>query len=113
MTLTDIELRRAHPSDAEAMALAHLDSIRSAHCQFQEYIAKQVELRVTVIGDEVFAAAIHSQDRPETSLELLGRLPQKGDEVRIGSQLISFRMRAANRMQVYPPTTHYPRRLHE
>ena len=29
MTLTDIELRRAHPSDAEAMALAHLDSIRS------------------------------------------------------------------------------------
>lgn len=48
---------------------ALLDSIRSAHCQFQEYIPKQVELRVTVIGDEVFAAAIHSQEHPKTSLD--------------------------------------------
>jgi glutathione synthase/RimK-type ligase-like ATP-grasp enzyme len=48
---------------------ALLESIRSAHCQFQEYIPKQVELRVTVIGDEVFAAAIHSQDHPKTSID--------------------------------------------
>ncbi len=29
MTLTEIETRRAHPADAEAIALAHLDSIHS------------------------------------------------------------------------------------
>jgi glutathione synthase/RimK-type ligase-like ATP-grasp enzyme len=41
--------------------LAMLDSVRLVPCLFQEYIPKQIELRVTVIGDEIFAAEIHSQ----------------------------------------------------
>lgn len=35
--------------------------IRLAPCQFQEYIQKKVELRITIIGDKVFAAEIDSQ----------------------------------------------------
>lgn len=46
--------------------LASLDSIRFAPCLFQEYIPKRLELRITVIGDDVFAAAIHSQDHDRT-----------------------------------------------
>ena len=38
------------------------EEIRLAPCLFQEYVPKHVELRVTVIGDEIFAVAIHSQD---------------------------------------------------
>ena len=36
---------------------------------FHEYIEKDVELRVTVIGDDVFVAEIHSQDREATSVD--------------------------------------------
>lgn len=46
--------------------LALLDGLRLAPGLFQEYIPKQVELRATVIGDEVFTAEIHSQEHPET-----------------------------------------------
>src|SRR5438270_516853 len=42
-------------------ALAKLDGVRHAACIFQEYVPKKVELRVTVIGDKVFACEIHSQ----------------------------------------------------
>lgn len=38
-------------------------------CQFQHYIAKQYELRVTVIGSQVFAAKIHSQDDELTRID--------------------------------------------
>jgi glutathione synthase/RimK-type ligase-like ATP-grasp enzyme len=44
-----------------ASELAVLDSVRFVPCMFQEYIPKQIELRVTVIGDELFVAEIHSQ----------------------------------------------------
>ena len=46
--------------------LARLDTIRTAPGLFQEYIPKQVELRVTVIGDELFTAEIHSQVHQRT-----------------------------------------------
>jgi glutathione synthase/RimK-type ligase-like ATP-grasp enzyme len=38
-------------------------------CQFQEYIAKKVEIRVTVIKDHVFAAEIHSQEANTTKVD--------------------------------------------
>jgi glutathione synthase/RimK-type ligase-like ATP-grasp enzyme len=44
-----------------AAHLQMLDSIRTTPCLFQEYVPKRVELRVTVIGNQVFAAEIHSQ----------------------------------------------------
>ena len=42
--------------------LAARRSIELAPTLFQEYVNKQLELRVTVVGDRVFAASINSQD---------------------------------------------------
>jgi glutathione synthase/RimK-type ligase-like ATP-grasp enzyme len=42
--------------------LGLLDSVRYAPVIFQEYIEAAVDLRVTIVGEEIFAAAIHSQD---------------------------------------------------
>ena len=36
---------------------------------FQEEIAKAFDVRVTVVGDRVFATAIHSQEHPETAVD--------------------------------------------
>jgi glutathione synthase/RimK-type ligase-like ATP-grasp enzyme len=44
--------------------LAHIERVRHAPCLFQEYVPKDVELRVTVIGKRIFAAEIHSQQSP-------------------------------------------------
>ena len=46
-----------------------LDSVRVVPCMFQEYIPKQIELRITVIGDELFAAEIHSQEHEKTRID--------------------------------------------
>jgi hypothetical protein len=40
--------------------LALLDTVRLAPGLFQEYIPKRVELRVTVIGEDIFTAELHS-----------------------------------------------------
>jgi hypothetical protein len=44
-------------------------SVAAAPCQFQEYISKSHELRVTVVGRRVFAVHIDSQGRPETAVD--------------------------------------------
>lgn len=49
--------------------LAELETVRLVPCMFQEYIPKRVELRVTVIGDEVFAAEIDSQADERTLID--------------------------------------------
>jgi len=46
-----------------------LDSVREVPCFFQRHIGKCYELRVTVIGDRVFAAKIHSQDDDRTQTD--------------------------------------------
>ena len=46
-----------------------LESVRIVPAAFQEYVAKRHELRVTVIGDAVFAAEIHSQEHPATRID--------------------------------------------
>lgn len=45
-----------------AEELEQLDDVRYAPVIFQEYVAAVCDLRVTVVGDEVHAAAIHSQE---------------------------------------------------
>lgn len=45
---------------AEEMEL--LDSVQHAPVIFQEYVEAEVDLRITVIGDKIFPAAIYSQD---------------------------------------------------
>jgi glutathione synthase/RimK-type ligase-like ATP-grasp enzyme len=46
-----------------------LRAIEVAPCLFQEQIQKEYELRVTVVGQNVFAARIYSQDQEETALD--------------------------------------------
>ncbi len=46
-----------------------LDFVAELPCFFQHYVPKQHELRVTVIGDQAFAARIHSQDDPRTATD--------------------------------------------
>lgn len=41
--------------------LDQLEAVKYAPCIFQEYVPKQVDLRVTVFGERVFATEIHSQ----------------------------------------------------
>ncbi|MBI3724517.1 hypothetical protein HY251_11270 [bacterium] len=50
-------------------ALAKLDGVRHAPCIFQEYVPKKLELRVTVIGEKVFAAEIHSQVHEKSAVD--------------------------------------------
>lgn len=46
--------------------LESLEGVQLLPCVFQERIYKLVELRVTVVGNEVFAAEIHSQQHRQT-----------------------------------------------
>lgn len=46
-----------------------LDAVVELPCFFQHHVAKRHELRVTVIGDAVFAARIDSQDDPRTATD--------------------------------------------
>jgi len=45
---------------------ANLDELKLCPVILQSYIPKRLELRVTVVGDNVFACAIHSQDSDRT-----------------------------------------------
>jgi len=47
----------------------HLESIRLTPCLFQKYIEKAYELRINVIGDRVWAASIHSQEKERTRVD--------------------------------------------
>lgn len=46
-----------------------LDSVSESPCFFQHYIPKRHELRVTIVGDSLFAARIHSQDDARTATD--------------------------------------------
>jgi glutathione synthase/RimK-type ligase-like ATP-grasp enzyme len=46
--------------------IGYADAIRFSPVLFQAYVPKQVELRVTVVGQQVFAAEIHSQQSNHT-----------------------------------------------
>ena len=49
--------------------LSLLETVHTAPCQFQEVIPKRLELRVTIIGDDLFVCEIHSQQDERTSLD--------------------------------------------
>ena len=46
-----------------------LETVRTAPCQFQELIPKRLEVRVTIIGEDMFVCEIHSQEDERTSLD--------------------------------------------
>lgn len=49
--------------------LEQLDRIRYAPAIFQEYVPKDHELRITIVGKEIFPVRIHSQEDPETAID--------------------------------------------
>lgn len=55
------------PIDEENIGL--IDFVSQTPCLFQEYVDKAYELRVTVIGDQVFAAKIDSQSNENTKID--------------------------------------------
>ena len=67
-------------------ALAKMDGVRHAPCQFQELIPKRCDLRVIVMGDRVFATEIHSQADERSALDFrqhyaLGQTPYAPHEL--------------------------------
>jgi glutathione synthase/RimK-type ligase-like ATP-grasp enzyme len=59
-------------------SLPQLDRLRYAPAVLQRMVPKDYELRVTVVGDRVFAARIDSQADPETALDWR-RMPRGND----------------------------------
>lgn len=49
--------------------IAHIDNLRYCPMQFQEKIAKETELRVTIVGDKVFAFEVDSQKLKTASVD--------------------------------------------
>ena len=50
----------------EESDLREIDTVRYTPTFLQQYIPKAIELRITVVGKQVFAAEIHSQTREES-----------------------------------------------
>ncbi|MDB4890342.1 MAG: ATP-dependent carboxylate-amine ligase [Gemmatimonadetes bacterium] len=46
--------------------VGYAESVRYCPAIFQAYVPKQLELRITVVGDRVFPCEIHSQERERT-----------------------------------------------
>lgn len=49
--------------------LAEIDAIRTVPALFQEHVPKRVELRVTIVGDDLFVAEIDSQAADRTRVD--------------------------------------------
>jgi len=62
----DFALRTKKLSDADATAIR---DVQYAPVILQEYVAKSIEIRVTVVAGAVFAAEIHSQRLPSTIVD--------------------------------------------
>jgi glutathione synthase/RimK-type ligase-like ATP-grasp enzyme len=45
------------------------DQVVLTPCLFQEYVPKEVELRITVVGDRFYTAAIHSQQSTQSKVD--------------------------------------------
>lgn len=63
------EFRETKTTMITEAELEMLDSVRLVPCLFQEYVPKRTEMRVTIIGDELFVAEIDSQASKSTSVD--------------------------------------------
>jgi glutathione synthase/RimK-type ligase-like ATP-grasp enzyme len=59
------EIREAKTTRITPRELEQLDSIQLVPCLFQAYVPRKTELRLTVIGDDVFAAEVLESDQLE------------------------------------------------
>ncbi|MFB0495015.1 glutathione synthase/RimK-type ligase-like ATP-grasp enzyme [Mucilaginibacter sp. OAE612] len=58
--------RLIYTNKLQAAHLANISEFELTPCIFQKRIEKEYELRITVVGDQVFAAKVYSQTDPET-----------------------------------------------
>ncbi len=63
--------------------MKQIDSVRMSPSIFQACIEKEYELRITVVGDEVFPVKIHSQNDRETALDWRRKPKLNDSEVRM------------------------------
>lgn len=68
-----------HTSKVNEEHLLNLEDLRFAPSIFQEMLPKKYDIRVTVIGQNVFPVEIHSQDNPDAMIDW--RKPQDVDLV--------------------------------
>jgi hypothetical protein len=61
-TYRDGEKTQSFTREVQRRDLANFQAVRFAPVVFQEKISKKIELRVTVVGNNIFAAEIHSQE---------------------------------------------------
>lgn len=74
-----------------------LHLIRHAPVILQEEIPKQVDLRVTVMGERVFAVAVHSQEREESRTDYRRHYMDVTHAVHDLPSIVAARLRALNR----------------
>ncbi len=67
------------------------DAVRACPTYFQEYVPKRVELRVTIIGREVFCCELDSQANPETQIDW-----RMGDVEKMKHAMVSLPTRVSN-----------------
>jgi len=63
------QMQFAYTNKLDASSWSQLNQIAVAPCLFQEYVPKEIELRVTVVDQLVFACAIHSQLSEKTRID--------------------------------------------
>lgn len=96
---------------SEADVRESFPNIRRAPGTFQELIKKSYELRVTVVGHEVYAVRINSQQSHETSLDWRRNQFQDMYEVanlnkELNTKLLEFHSRAGLRFGAYDLIVH-------
>jgi glutathione synthase/RimK-type ligase-like ATP-grasp enzyme len=89
--------RAVYTTKLDDAALAKLDSVRLGPGIFQELVPKRLELRVTVIGERVFATEIHSQVHDKSAVDFrrhydLGSTPYLAHELpeRVRDRLLAL-----------------------
>lgn len=63
------KMRFAYTNKLDKSFLERTDQINLVPCLFQEYVPKQLELRITVVGESVLACAIHSQKSEKARID--------------------------------------------
>ena len=74
MAFTDLEDQSMqsfgfYTAKLEKQDLDQLDDVRNAPCLFQEHIIKSSDIRVTVVGEKLFAHEIDSQSRAKSKID--------------------------------------------
>lgn len=79
-----------------------LDRIQFCPTYFQEFINKVADIRVTVIGEKVFAAKIHSQEHEETKIDWrkAEKLKLRYEKINLTSELESLCIKLTKKLSL-------------